>query len=123
MTKGPKPPAHLAPYVSILGIDLTIDYLLAFGGSEKYVAVREANRSAVIALVGAEKAKRLADANLPRRVPLAKKWIAQVFHFRGFHVAEIARTLHVSDVTVRRYLDEGGAKRPPPDTRQPDLFS
>ena len=39
------------------------------------------------------------------RVPLAKPWIAAVLRASGASTAKIARTLHVTDVTVRRWLD------------------
>ena len=60
----------------------------------------------------------LAAVGLPRRVPTAKPWLASVMKSRGLSHAEIARRLHVSDVTVRGWLSRG----PKADPRQASLF-
>jgi hypothetical protein len=71
---------------------------------------------------GAEAAAALAAAadRLPRRVPTGKPWIARVRYAQGWTVADIARTLHVTDVTVRAYLKAG--PRAAPDPRQMPLL-
>jgi len=118
-----RPPAHVAPYVQILGEEGAVLFLATFGGAELYFARPTRVRRHIEELVGAEKTASLAAAapRLPRRVPTAKPWLARVLEHRGLSVAEIARRLHVTDVTVRGYLDPDRAKRPPPDS-QPDLF-
>lgn len=117
------PPAHIAPYVKVLGQDMAVEFLLAFGGAELYLAANPKGRSRLAKLIGRERAAALAKAaeHLPRRVPTAKPWIAMVMRSKGLPVAEIARRLHVADVTVRAYL-----KRAPAviaeDPRQMRLF-
>ena len=61
-----------------------------------------------------------ARTTLPRRLPIGKKWIAQVLKSQGLPEAKIATRLHVSNVTVTSYLrgDQMRAR----DPRQPDLF-
>lgn len=121
MTGTPPPPAHIAPYVHVLGPELAVRFLLSFGGAELYLAANPKGRSRVAGLVGVEKAAALAGEFLPRRVPTAKPWIATVWRSQGLPVAEIARRLHVSDVTVRNWLRRA-APVAAPETRQMRLF-
>ena len=102
----PRPPAHIQPYVDVLGVADAIRFLLAFGGAELYLTTTPKGRSKLAQMFGIEKAAAVARAaeHLPRRVPTAKPWIAQVWHWEGKSVADICRTLHVSDVTVRGWL-------------------
>ncbi len=101
----PRPPAQIADIVEILGPDLTATFLLRFGGAELYMAEDPKGRSQVEALVGTDRARSLATlTNRQRRVPLAKPWGASHLRFKGATIAEIARTPHVTDITVRRYL-------------------
>lgn len=117
------PPAHLLPYVRVLGEDLAVQFLLRFGGAELYLPVNPKGRSAVAQLVGIERTAALAQAHLPRRVPTARPWIARVLQARGLPVAEIARTLHASDVSVRKWVAAApDAAAPQPDPRQLPLF-
>lgn len=121
-----KPPAHLEPYVRVLGPDLAVDFLLAFGGADLYIARRPQPGSRLVEVVGQEGAEALAalaaTARLQRRVPVGKEWVAKVLAARGLPIAEIARTLHTTDVSVRKYLQEHRPKRPPPDDRQLSLI-
>ena len=102
----PRPPAHIQPYVDVLGVADAIRFLLAFGGAELYLTTTPKGRSRLAQMFGIEKAAAVAEAaeHMPRRVPTAKPWIAQVWHSEGKSVADICRTLHVSDVTVRGWL-------------------
>lgn len=103
-----RPPAHLEAYVEILGEDLAVEFLMAFGGAELYLARNPSAGGRLAQVVGPEKAAELAAAadgmRLPRRVPTGKDWIARVLSGKGLPVAEIARRLHTTDVTVRSYL-------------------
>lgn len=117
-------PAHLQPYVRILGQDLAVTFLLEFGGAELYLAINPKGRSKVAHVVGVENARKLANTPelLPRRVPTGKKWIAQVFYMQGLTVAEIARRLHSSDVSVRTWVGAAKSASNRPDPRQQSLF-
>ena len=117
MSSLPPYPAQIAPLIEALGPDDTVTFLLAFGGAELSIGKSPTPRSRVVQLLGAEKAARLARVadRLPSRIPTQKKWIARHQAAKGLPVAEIARSLHVSDVTVRKYLAE-------PDPKQPSLF-
>tara|TARA_R110002073_G_scaffold307957_1_gene477822 strand:- start:154 stop:528 length:375 start_codon:yes stop_codon:yes gene_type:complete len=110
----PKPSAQVAVYVDVLGAELAVTFLLTFGGAELYLAQNPKGRSQVEAVVGFDKASALAAQGhqLQRRVPLAKKWLAQMLKWQGHSTANIARTLRISDVSVRRML------RSEPQTRQ-----
>jgi len=127
MTTYPCPPAHIAPYVEVLGVSATIDFLLSFGGAEVYLTTNPKGRSGLAEMIGAEKAVALAEV-IPKmkvRVPIPKPWIARCLKSEGLSVASIARRLHVADNTVRRWLDGGdgdGAAAPAKDSRQLDLF-
>ncbi len=115
------PPAHLAPYVEELGVEVAVAFLLAFGGAELYLARDPKGRSRLVEVVGLEGARRLGERaalrGLPARVPTGKPWIARVLHAQGLSKAEIARRLHTSDVTVRGYLADAKS-----DPRQPSLL-
>ncbi len=104
MSNVPRPPAHLEPYVRVLGADDAIKVFLEFGGAEMYLAPSPKGRSALAQLVGIDKAARLAEVCTQKRVPVAKPWIAQVWKSQGLSIAEIARKLHTTDVTVRKWV-------------------
>jgi len=120
----PPPPAHLEPYVTALGTEAAIELFLAFGGTFLYIPRDPKGRSELVKVLGMEKAQALADLNartsLPRRLPIGKKWIAQVLKSQGLPEAKIATRLHVSNVTVTNYLR--GDQMQARDPRQRDLF-
>lgn len=117
----PKPPAHLCAYVEVLGVDEAIRFLLTFGGGDIYYANDPKGNSALAKAFGLDVARKMGRrANAegwPRRVPLGKKWIAQVLITRGLPVAEVSRKLHMADTTVRDWT------KPQRDDRQLSLFS
>ncbi len=94
--------------MDVLGEAQTIRFFLNFGGAELYVPVTPTPRGRLVALLGQEGAAALALARdrLPRRVPLAKPWIARRLRAQGVGVNEIARTLLSSDVSVRAWLKD-----------------
>ncbi|WP_243642050.1 DNA-binding domain-containing protein [Rhodovulum steppense] len=100
----PRAPALIAPYVDILGSALAVHFLLTFGGADLYMAAHPTERARVVQLVGVDLARALGAAELPRRVPLAKPWLAACLAHEGCPVADIARTLHASDTAVRSWL-------------------
>jgi len=102
----PRPPSFIAAYVEALGPELTVMFLLRFGGAELSIGANPKGRSRLEALIGNDRAKALArhGAITQKRVPLAKPWIAACLRAQGHPTAEIARRLHVTDVSVRRWL-------------------
>lgn len=113
-------PAQIVPYVEVLGEEGTVDFLIEFGGAELYLA-RNPKSGKLAKLVGRDKAAKLAikAEHLPARVPLMKNWCACVLYRQGLPVAQIARKVRVSDVTVRAYVKQAGL---PKDSRQLPLF-
>lgn len=108
----PPPPAQVAPYVEALGFDLAIHFLLRFGGAEMRLSESPRGASEAEALCGPDRMQALATVRdrLQKRVPLAKRWLAQCLAARGLSVAKIARTLRTTDVSVRRILLPSDAK-------------
>lgn len=103
-------PAHIVPYIETLGEDVGIQFLLEFGGSYQYLSERPQERSPIVQFVGLEQTRKLAvRLGLPGslRIPLAKPFIARHLKAQGATVNDIARRLHVSDVTIRGWLKEG----------------
>ena len=108
----PKPTAQVEPYFEVLGPELTVAFLLQFGGAELHFATDPKGHGAVEKLVGTEKAKALATSRnraLQKRVPLAKRWLARMLNWQGRSAADIARTLRATDVSARGWLKEGQA--------------
>jgi DNA-binding transcriptional regulator YiaG len=101
-----KTPVQIAPFVEVLGVDGTVDFLLAFGGAELAFSKSPRETSKLSQHVGHDKATALGvvAARLPRRIPLEKRWIAKVLDSQDLSQADIARRMHVQDKTVRRYL-------------------
>lgn len=103
----PKPTAQIEPFHRVLGPELTITFLLQFGGAPLTLSDNPQGRGAVEHLVGQEKARELAVscAHLfKKRVPLAKRWLAQALKVQGHSNAQIARTLRSTDVSVSGWL-------------------
>lgn len=103
----PRQTAQVAPYVEVLGSDLSVDFLLRLGGAEIAFSKEPRGASQMSAMIGLDSEAALhAHRRVgPRtRIPLAKKWLAEMLRWRGFSAAEIARTLRASDVSVRRWL-------------------
>lgn len=130
MTAYPRAPAHVQPYVDVLGVKGAMDFLTHFGGSEIYLAANPKTRSMITHHIGAEKMAALGEA-LSRmmtsgrklRVPTAKPWLAACLRSEGLTVAEIARSLRAADNTVRGWLAKGGVDRARKiDPRQMRLF-
>ncbi len=122
MTDAPNPPAHIAGFVQILGVDDTVAFLLAFGGAELYFGRTAKSQGNLARIVGSAKAAALVAASdqFQRRIPTAKPWIAKVQKSKGLSVAQIARKLHCSDVAVRGWLGRPEEK-PLSDPMQPEL--
>lgn len=101
----PRPTAQVAAYVDVLGADLAVEFILQFGGAGVYFARDPKGQSEVEKLIGYEKVKALAQCpRLPKKVPLAKRWLASMLDWKGYSKSAIARTLRISDTTVANYL-------------------
>lgn len=124
MTNYPRPPAHLEPYVRVLGVAGAMEFFMTFGGAELYLTTEPKNRSKLISAIGREKALALAEAvpALKVRIPTAKPWIALCLKTEGRTAADIARQLHVSDVAVRGWIKRGEPIERKLDDRQLRLF-
>ena len=110
----PRPTAQIAPYVEVLGLELAIAFLLRFGGAPLYLPNDPKGKSEVEKLLGYAKLKELAARPaLQARVPLAKRWLAQILHWQGYSNAEIARKVRATDGTIKNYL--AGRYAPAPD--------
>lgn len=116
MTNLPLPPAHIEPYVAVLGIELTIEFLLTFGGAALALSANPTERARIVQVIGMEKARALGVAASTNhrwqlKVPTGKPWIARVLKTQGLPQTEIARRLHVSEVTVYNWLNEKARAR------------
>jgi DNA-directed RNA polymerase specialized sigma24 family protein len=111
-------PAHVQPYVTAVGIEKTVQFLLAFGGSYAYLSENPQERSPVAQEIGREAtialARQIGVGSLS--VPTAKPFIASYFKYiEGLTTNEISRRLHTTHVTVRKWLAAG-------ESYQLDLF-
>lgn len=102
-------PAHVQPYVDVLGVDLAVTLLMEFGGAPLYLPSSKVRAdSRLVQTVGKEKAlalgKRIGGGLV--KVPLAKPFLAAYYLSQGMPVVEIARTLHIDLRTVQRWLPE-----------------
>lgn len=124
MNNLPRPPAHVEPYVRILGVEGAVTFLMHFGGGQLYLPRMAVAGSTVALVMGEEKARDLGAAadRLPRRVPTAKPWLAAVMQAQGLSVDEIARRLHASNVAVRGWLQRDPATGRDQGPRQLRLF-
>jgi hypothetical protein len=110
----PRPPAHLEPYVTALGAELAVRFFLAFGGADLYITVAPKGDEKAVAVIGMDGLRALGAIRdrLQKRVPTAKPWIARYLkEVDSLSKADICRTLHASEPSVKRWLEDGG-KRP-----------
>lgn len=126
MPNYPPIPAHLQPYVTVLGVEAAIELFLTLGGSEVYLAgIAPTGKSLIADQIGAERQQALAHLirHPKTRIPIPKRWIAHCMLARGLSTAEIGRRLHTTDSTIRRWLAKelpNGRERI--DPRQLSLF-
>ena len=106
-----KVPAHVQPFVDVLGADLTERLVMELGGAPVYLSERPQGRSKAVDVLGVEKTIALARALGPGmvKIPNAKRWLAARLSSRSVAVYEIARRLHMSERAVRGW--------PPPASR------
>jgi hypothetical protein len=119
----PRPPAHVEPYVTALGAERAVRFLLAFGGADLYIAKDPKGAAMAVDVIGLDGLRALAEIrdSLQARVPTAKPWIAKYLHtVEGLSKADICRRLHASMPTVTRWLE--GSGRAWVDPRQQQLL-
>ena len=118
-------PLAVQKYVEVLGPDLAVKVFLACGGSVVYLADNPQARSMLSKILTADQIRILRQKVVRNdfwvRVPTAKPFCAIHMRSRGVPVAEIARTLHVADWTVRRWTARDLSWADEPST-EPDLF-
>ncbi|RXF75062.1 hypothetical protein [Hansschlegelia zhihuaiae] len=108
----PPVPENLAAYVDAMGRQLAVRFLLRFGGGYLALSANPRSGSPVVELIGERAARALFERLSARsgrsqvRVPTDRRWIARQMKSDKASTSEIARTLHVSDVTVRKYLGD-----------------
>ncbi len=101
-------PENLQPYVDAIGEDLTLKFIMRFGGAPVYLSSDPRSDSDVVAAIGVEAMKSLAKVLGPgqiNRVPIAREWTARKLKVQGWSTLSIARELRVTDETVRRILN------------------
>lgn len=124
MTNYPRHPAHLDPYIEVLGHELAISFLIMFGGSPIYFPNDPAGKSAAEQLIGPERLRAL-GARMPENrveIPIPKPWLIRALHAEGLSVGQICRALKTSSTNVKRILREAGDLKAPPDPDQLSLF-
>ncbi len=114
-------PAEIAIYVEELGHVAAIELFLTMGGAYCYFATEPQAGSEISRVIGTEGVGRIARrlkaggrqfANRVR-VPLAKAWVARYLFAEGWTIADIARRVRVSDVTVKSYITPTGRRAGP----------
>jgi hypothetical protein len=68
----PKPPAQVAPYVDVLGLEYALKFLEAFGGVEVYIAQDPTYKGELVKVVGYANALALAVSPIVSNV--ASRW-------------------------------------------------
>ena len=111
--KGRAVPANLRPYVKVLGVENAVRFFLTLGGSQVYLARSRTQGGMVTEIVGEANVIKLCDEMVNAegqyvKVPLARRWIAEVMYLDGKNANEIARTVRADVSTVRRWLDAPG---------------
>ena len=106
-------PAHVQVYVDVLGSDRAVDFLLRFGGAEVYFSEDPKGGSEIEQAIGRADLVQLSERlPLKHEVPVAKSWIAAMLYEKGWTIAAIARKLHTTRVTVRKYVKTAGGAQP-----------
>lgn len=102
----PRHPAHLDPYVEVLGPALAVSFLVMFGGSQLYFPNDPGGRSAAEALIGADRLRDLGQRMREPRVevPIPRSWLIRALHAEGLSVPQICRALKTSGTNVKRII-------------------
>lgn len=112
----PRHPAHLAPYVEVLGPALAVRFLIQFAGCDLYFPGDPKGKGAAEQLVGPERIKALGArlGNSKTHVPVPRTWLIHALRAEGAGTAEICRTLKITHRTVHNALklSPNGASHP-----------
>ena len=94
---------------TVPGFDQAIRFRPTFGGAAVTLLADPHDAGRVKDLIVPEPTGALSHLpdKYPRRIPLAKKWIAQCLATRGDCTGNIARTLRATDVTMRKLIKSG----------------
>ena len=108
----PRPTAQVEPYVTALGPEVALEFLLHFGGADLYIPEVPQERSELVAVIGIEGVHKLQEVRdrLQYRVPVANRWVARMMAWQGHSRAAIARRLRVTTTSVRKWLDNTDAE-------------
>ncbi len=102
-------PGVLAEIEAVAGRDAALEIALKAGGKDIYVSARGAQSQAIVEAVGARAwaaiVARLGGETV--HVPLARRALVRHLSAQGVGTAEIARRLHITQRTARRYRREG----------------
>jgi len=128
----PRHPAHIDPYVAVLGPRLALCFLLEFGGTPSlYFPNDPKGKSAAEHLIGPERLRALGQRFASQRVevPRPRTWIIHALKAEGATVSEICRVAGCTRPTVAKALKlppHGGSlighAEPALDDRQMRLF-
>ena len=104
-------PAHIDAYVDLMGLDRAAEFLILHGGtyygpSERFN--QGENRSVFAEFLTDEERQALYDHFGPGtiRLPLPKPFLVRYLRSRGKPQSEITRTLKITDVSIRRILND-----------------
>ncbi len=117
----PPHPAHVAPYVEVLGPAKAVAFLVEFGGVRMYFPKNPQGRSDAEKMIGAEALhqlnKRLTDDY--SRIPRPNTWLIHALKAEGLTVTEIVRRLRLTEVSVRKALKAPPNGAAPPTDEAP----
>ena len=104
----PRPPAHVEPFVEVLGPQLALAFILRLGGAPIYAARDPRGRGLAERLIGRAHLTELHNRlGTCINVPIANGWVVLSLHSEGKSAGEIARTARLSVRTVYHYLKAG----------------
>ncbi len=109
-------PAHVRPFVEVLGREKAIELFMKFGGTGIYLAKKPQERLEIGSILSVPQIMALTQVlgSGYHRLPIPKEYLVKYFTLvKGWSVKRIARELHITDMSVYRN------KR---DKRQMDMF-
>lgn len=120
----PRHPAHLDPYIEVLGPRMAVSFLVMFGGSSLYFPDDPRGRGAAEQLIGADKLRALGSRMPSNRaeIPMPRSWLIRALHAEGLSIGQICRALKTSSTNVKKTLRKAGEAKPPSDPDQLSLF-